>query len=118
MERVAEIVNLAHLNWSARVSIDPLLNDIKKELAENHPVIAPIDPRLLKNAPYDDTLHYHVLIISGYDDDKNQFIVHDPGIKSGKNDRYDYENFYTAINDYLPNASPSGRKAVLFTSPN
>ena len=117
MERVAEIINLANLSWSATVSINPLLNDIKKELAENHPVIAPVDPRMLKNNPYDGTLKYHVLIISGYDDDKKQFIVQDPGTKTGKNDRYGYQNFYDAINDYLPNSSPSGRKAVLFTAP-
>jgi hypothetical protein len=117
MERVAEIINLANLNWTAHVSVNPLLNDIKKELAENRPVIAPVDPRLLKNAPYDTSLKYHVLVISGYDDDKNQFIVQDPGTKGGKNDRYGYDNFYKAINDFLPNASPSGRKAVLFTAP-
>lgn len=118
MERIAEIVNLAELPWSATVSVNPLLNDIKKEIAEGRPVIAPIDARLLQNSPYKGELDYHVLIISGYDDARQEFIVQDPGTKGGKNDRYGYDNFYKAINDFLPNATPSGRKAVLFTAPN
>ncbi len=119
MERIAEIVNLAKLPWKAVVSVNPLLNDIKKEIAQGHPVIAPIDPSLLKNSPYTgDSLKYHVLIISGYDDKTKKFIVQDPGSTGGKNNTYDYQNFYDAINDYLPNDSPSGRKAVLFTSLN
>lgn len=119
MERVAEIINLADLSWKAIVSVNPLLNDIKKELAEGRPIIAPVDVRLLINSPYVGTnIDYHVLIISGYDEKAEEFIVQDPGIKSGKNDRYGYQNFYDAINDYLPNSWPSGRKAVLFTSRN
>jgi len=117
MERIAEIINAANLNWTATVSVNPLLNDIKKEIAQNHPVIVPIDAKLLKEAPYDDSFDYHVFIISGYDEEKQEFIVQDPGTKNGKNDRYGYENLYNAINDYLPGAFPSGRKAVLFTSP-
>ncbi len=119
MERVAEIINLADLSWKAVVSVDPLLNDIKKELAEGRPIIAPVDVRLLINSPHAGTdIDYHVMIISGYDEKTEEFIVQDPGIKAGKNDRYGYQNFYDAINDFLPNASPSGRKAVLFTSLN
>lgn len=118
MERIAEIVNLAKLPWKATVSVNPFLNDIKKEIAEGRPVIVPIDPRLLKNSPYGQSLEYHVVVISGYDDASNEFIVQDPGTKNGKNDRYNYDDFYKAINDYLPQASPSGRKAVLFTSLN
>jgi hypothetical protein len=117
MERIAEIVNLAELPWQATVSINPLLNDIKKEIAAGRPVIVPIDARLLQNSPYKGELDYHVLIISGYDDARQEFIVQDPGTKGGKDDRYDYQNFYSAINDFLPNATPSGRKAVLFTAP-
>ncbi len=117
MERIAEIVNLAELSWQGTVSLNPLLNDIKKEIAENRPVIAPVDVRLLLNSPYKGTdIDYHVVVISGYDDKKQEFIVQDPGIQGGKNNRYGYQNFFEAVNDYSPTEQPSGRKAVLFTS--
>lgn len=117
MERIAELVNGADLGWKAELSVNPELNAIKEEIAQNHPVIVPIDVRLLHSSPIPGSVDYHVLVISGYDDKTKEFIVQDPGTKSGKNDRYDYEEFYKAINDYLPNASPSGRKAVIFTRP-
>ncbi|HRH32608.1 MAG TPA: C39 family peptidase [bacterium] len=119
MERIAEIVNAAGLDWTAVVSVNPELNAIKEEIAQNHPVIVPVDARLLVGSQYDGgPVEYHVLVISGYDDKSEEFIVQDPGTKNGKNDRYGYENFYKAINDFLPSATPSGRKAVLFTKPN
>ncbi len=117
MERIAEIVNRADLGWTASVVADPELNAIKEEIAQGRPVIAPVDARLLDGDPYAGTLDYHVLVISGYDDRSEEFIVQDPGTKKGRNERYGYESFYKAINDYLPNAFPSGRKAVLFTAP-
>ncbi len=117
MERVAEIVNGAQLGWTASVSVNPELNAIKKEIMAGRPVIAPIDARLLTGDPYAGTLDYHVLVISGYDDASEEFIIQDPGTKKGRNERYGYEVLYNAINDYLPGAFPSGRKAVLFTSP-
>lgn len=119
MERIAEIINSAQLDWTAVLSVNPELNAIKAEIAQNHPVIVPVDARLLIGSQYDGgPVDYHVLVISGYDDKTEEFIVQDPGSKNGKNDRYGYENLYTAINDYLPTATPSGRKAVLFTKPN
>lgn len=117
MERIAEVVNAAQLGWKAEVSANPELNAIKKEIAANRPVIAPVDAELLAGSPIADTVKYHVLVISGYDDKTEEFIVQDPGTKNGKNDRYGYDNFYKAINDYLPGSSPSGRRAVLFTRP-
>lgn len=117
MERIAEIVNAANLGWTATVSVNPELNAIKEEIAANRPVIAPIDVRLLYGSPIPGSVDYHVLVISGYDDKSEEFIVQDPGTRTGKNDRYGYENFYKAINDFSPSVSPSGRKAVLFTKP-
>ncbi len=118
MERIAEIVNAAQLGWTAAVSVNPELNAIKEEIAANRPIIAPVDVRLLHDSPIPGSVDYHVLVISGYDDKTEEFIVQDPGTRTGKNDRYGYENFYKAINDFSPNAFPSGRKAVLFTKPN
>ena len=118
MSRIAEIINAANLDWTATLSVNPELNAIKEEIAKNRPVIAPVDARLLIGSTYEgDPVDYHVLVISGYDDTTEEFIVQDPGTKNGKNNRYGYENFYMSINDYLPQATPSGRKAVLFTSP-
>lgn len=117
MERIAEMVNAAKLGWTAQVSVNPELNAIKAEIMANRPVIVPVDAKLLAGSPIADSVTYHVMVISGYDDKTKEFIVQDPGTKTGKNHRYGYENLYKAINDYLPGSFPSGRKAVIFTKP-
>ena len=118
MERVAEIINTAKLAWRARVVTNPSRADIQEQIARSRPVIAPVDAQLLDNPIYDGTgLRYHVLVISGYDDAKQEFIVQDPGTSRGQNFRYNYETLMNAIQDYLETDSSKQRKAVLFTMP-
>ncbi len=117
MELIAEIINAANLNWQARVIVNPILEQMKLEIANRRPIIVPVYAPDLSNTPYPgDGPDYHVMIISGYDDDKGEFIVQDPGSSQGKDNRYTYEDFYDAIHDYL-NVTDyrQGRKAVLFT---
>lgn len=119
METIAAIINTSDLNWNAKVVDNPTVGDIKNELANHRPVIAPVYAPLLENAPYTEGgIDYHVVVITGYDDETGEFITHDPGTQRGEDVRYGYENFYNAINDFLTTKDyTAGPTRVLFTSP-
>jgi hypothetical protein len=62
---------------------------------------------------------YHNIVISGYDDEKNEFIAQEPGTRHGLDFRYSYGKIMNAIHDFLPNLNTkSGKKVAIFTSPN
>lgn len=117
MEKISELINLAKLNWKAYVVVNPTLEQMKQEITEQRPIMAPVYAPDLEDTPYLGVgPDYHVLVISGYDDETGEFIVQDPGSSRGKDNRYNYEDFYGAIHDYLNTTDyREGRKAVLFT---
>ena len=45
---------------------------------------------------------YHSLVILGYDDDQQQFIVHDVGTRLGAYFRYSYQILLESIHDFPP----------------
>jgi len=98
---------------------NPDLEMIKKELAANHPVIAPVYAPMLNNPNYTNPgPAYHVMVITGYDDVSSEFITNDPGTEEGKSYRYPYKTLLNAIHDYLANKDyKAGAKRVLFTEP-
>jgi hypothetical protein len=118
MEKVADLINSTDLIWEAHVVVNPTLQDMKNELANNRPIIAPVyAPKLKSNPQYGfGEVDYHVFVISGYDDLWQQFIVKDPGSSRGNNQRYSYEEVMNAVHDFLPSDYDQGRKAVIFTS--
>jgi len=90
------------------------VEDIKKELAIGNPIVVPAAGRVLGN-PYF-TLpgpEYHVLVIKGYDDEKYEFIVNDPGTKRGADFRYNYQVLQNAIHDFNQGDVLSGRKVMI-----
>lgn len=119
METVAAIINSSNLVWRARVVNDPTIEDLKKELSEQRPVIVPVYARVLDNPYYiGDGPDYHVVVLTGYDDATGEFITQDPGTTKGKDFRYKYEEFFNAISDFLENGDyQNGPKRVLFTMP-
>ncbi|MDO8611070.1 MAG: hypothetical protein Q7R95_11140, partial [bacterium] len=60
---------------------------------------------------------YHNMVIIGYDDNKNVFIVNDDGdTKTGAKHEYDYELFMSTLHDYNHNTKKTdGPPTVLFT---
>lgn len=119
LERIEEIINSGNLNWQVHVVNDPSLTMIKDELTANHPIIAPVYAPLLNNPNYTNPGPlYHVIVITGYDDAKGEFITNDPGTEAGKNYRYPYSVLLGALHDYLANKDyKAGAKRVLFTEP-
>lgn len=79
-------------------------DDIKDALREGKLVITPLNGRALGN-PYfvpPGPLR-HMVVVIGYDADTDEFIVHDPGTRRGKNMRYSAARLQSSLGDY-----PSG----------
>ena len=90
----------------AEVKLNARLNDIKNALTSGSLVIIPADGRRLKN-PYftQPGPAEHNLLIIGYDQDKKEFIINDPGTRRGAGYRYSEKIIDLAWRDY-----PTGRK--------
>lgn len=117
LERIEEIINSGKLNWQVSIVNNPTLEAMKAELAAHRPIIAPTYAPTLANPNYDSYgSMYHVIVITGYDDQSKEFITQDPGTKDGKNYRYSYDVLMKSLHDYLENKDyASGAKRVLFT---
>lgn len=120
-ENAAKISTLINnfFYWESIVVQNPTLEQIKQEVNKQHPVILPTHGKALKN-PYflNGGADYHVLIISGYDDQTREFIAQDPGTRFGHNLRYSYETILEAMHDYVPgNKTKTGDKVIIFTNP-
>lgn len=97
-----------------RILDTPTVEDLKRELAVGHIIVAPFAGRLLGNPFYsDEGPYYHMMVLKGYDE-KN-FITNDVGTKRGLNFVYPYETIMYALHDYLPTAieTAPGRVIVL-----
>ncbi len=77
------------------------LQNILDELSEQHIVIVPTNGTALGNTHFRSPgPQTHMIVIRGYDSNKKQFIVNDPGTQYGENYRYSYDTLYNAIRDY------------------
>lgn len=106
--------------WDARVQEYPTLAQIKEQLDLQHPVIIPVYGKGLHNPHFrNGGPLYHMLVLSGYDDEKQQFIAQEPGSRFGNNYRYSYTTIMFALHDYVPGRDIRTTKPVaIFTEPN
>ena len=116
-EKITLLIN-NYTNWEARVAKNPSLTDIKNEINNSRPVIMPLHGKSLHNPYYyTDYVDYHTIVISGYDDENQQFITQEPGTFRGHDFRYSYQAIMDAMHDYLPGNTINGDKVAIFTSP-
>lgn len=116
-EKISKMINgLLVSSWEARVFEEPTVEDIKKEIDGGRPVLMPVDGRKLNNR-YFTTTHYHVFVISGYNDEKKMFITQEPGTYRGHNYEYSYEVVEKAMHDYDSVDLAKGRRVAIFTGP-
>ncbi|MFH1286799.1 MAG: C39 family peptidase [Candidatus Magasanikbacteria bacterium] len=116
--KITTIIN-NYLPWEARIIEKPSLKDMKREIDEGRPIILPSDGKVLANPNFQGSgPPYHTIILKGYDDEKEEFITHDPGTQFGLDYRYSYDTILRAMHDFLPNGqTPFGRQVAIFTSP-
>lgn len=95
-----------------RVIENPTVDNIKKFIANGHPVLAVARGKDLPNPYYTgDGPEYHTLIIRGYT--KDSFITNDPGTKRGENFVYAYNDLMSALHDWNDGDVIHGTPAIL-----
>ena len=77
------------------ITYDADLEDIKKYIQEDYPVIVPIMGNTLNN-PYYPHPGYHMLVVTGYTE--NRIITNDNGTRRGEDFSYDNQIFLDAMN--------------------
>ena len=76
-------------------------SDIKRELAEGKVILAPINGRTIGNPYYTPPGPLrHMILIIGFDEEKRQFISHDPATQSGKAIRFEYDFLMSSLQAY------------------
>jgi hypothetical protein len=107
---------LAQNYYNISPEIKPItsINDIKKEIAQNHIVIVPAAGRMLDNPNYTAPGPiYHMLVITGYT--PSRIITNDAGTRKGLNFTYSYNNLWNSIHDWAGSADniTTGQKIML-----
>lgn len=109
-----EIIAREYFNLKTYIIIEPTVDEIKKQLADNKLVIAPTAGRMLGNKNYSgEGPLFHVLVLRGYDQD--EFITNDPGTRNGEEFKYKYDIVMQAIHD-LPQTE-DGKPIRLYDIP-
>ncbi|KKQ27452.1 MAG: von Willebrand factor type A [Candidatus Magasanikbacteria bacterium GW2011_GWC2_37_14] len=116
-EQVVKLIN-NYLPWEAKLIENPSLDQIKNEIDNNQPVIIPVYGKTLKNKNFKNGGPiYHMLVISGFDNETQEFITEEPGTRNGLDFRYSFATIMSALHDYLPYGKTAfGPKIAIFTS--
>jgi hypothetical protein len=109
-------------DYNAKIIDAPTIDQIKNKIDSGRPVITPHYGFDLHN-PNIPFLRigtsYHMMVIIGYDDAAQQFIVNDPGdTVDGQGYRYGYDLFMSTIHDYsYQTKKANGPTRAIFTYP-
>ncbi len=102
IDKINQVAN-NFLNLSSEIIKDPTIDDIKRSLVNNRLILIPSAGKILfKENKYfnDGGPQYHALIVLGFDDDKQKFIVHDVGTQHGAYFKYSYFLLMDSIHDF------------------
>jgi hypothetical protein len=117
-------ISAEYLGYKPKIVDNPTIEDIKRSISQNVPVIVPAAGKILfkenkhfkSGGPY-----YHNLTILGYDDTKQKFIVHDVGTQFGAYFQYSYDLLIESIHDFPLSGKKedilTGAKKILILTP-
>ena len=97
------IVGQKYLGYQTKIIDNPTIQNIKEYLAKDIPIIVPASGKILfkQNSHFNSGgPYYHNIVILGYNDDKQQFTVHDVGTKAGSYFHYSYSLLMESIHDF------------------
>lgn len=116
-EKITSLINTFFV-WEAFVVENPTLEQIKEQINLERPVIVPVSGKDLFNPHFrSGGPRYHVLVISGYDDEKQEFITQEPGTHVGLDFRYAYDTILNANHDLILMGNiRDGAKRMIFTT--
>lgn len=116
----ARVIN-DYSSFNASIKLEPTLEEIKAELTAGYPVISLHygfglnNPRLRFLATGSS---YHMMVLVGFDDAKQEFIVNDNGWEGGLDSRYPYATILDTLHDYdAATKKTTGPATVLLTRP-
>lgn len=99
-------------SFTTEIKTNPTLQEIQDELIAERPVIALVNMYKLYNEPNEGD-SYHVLVITGFDDNKKVFLVNDPARTKKE---YSYDTLLHALHDFNQTSKEAdGTPTVLFT---
>jgi len=115
-EKIVQLIN-EFLPWEAKIAHNPSLEQLKTEIDNNRPVILPAHGKYLYNPHFaNGGPDYHTIVLSGYDDEKQEFITQEPGTRYGQDFRYKYTTIMNAMHDFLPGRkTKNSPKIAIFT---
>lgn len=91
---------------------NPTIEDVEKEIAAGHPVVAPLAGRDIGNPNFTPPGPvYHMLVIKGYD--AQNFITNDVGTRKGESYVYKKEVIMKNMHDWNPQDIHLGAKKIL-----
>ncbi|MFA6602479.1 MAG: C39 family peptidase [Candidatus Shapirobacteria bacterium] len=108
------------LGYQSSIIANPTIDQIKSYISQNIPIIVPANGKTL----YRENKHfksggpwYHQIVILGYDDNSQQFTVHDVGTQFGAYFKYSYDLLLDSIHDWpesgIKEDINQGEKSVL-----
>jgi len=116
LETMLILIDELDLGWKGVIKESPTLSDLKLELEAKRPFIVPVYAPELDNPYYTGGgPDYHVMVVKGYDSEKEVFVVNDPGTQFGEDLEFSYSVLMQSIHDLNQNDYDAGRKRVLFT---
>lgn len=96
-------ITTEYLSYQSKIISDPSIEEIKEYISQNIPVIVPADGKNLfqENRYFSNGgPNYHNIVLIGYDDKQQKFIVHDVGTRHGANFKYSYDLIMESIHDF------------------
>ena len=101
-DTISRIINGYYNYQKVRLERDVTTQDIVEELEKGHLVILPVDGQALGNPYFNQPgPERHMLVVTGYDYKKKEFITNDPGTRHGEDYRYSDNVLYSAMGDYV-----------------
>lgn len=120
---VEQTIGMLLANWSLDIGHwtlleNPSVEDLKAELAQGNPIVAPFAGRQLGNPFYSgEGPLYHMMVIKGYDEEN--FITNDVGTKRGENFIYPYETIMSAMHEWDDeDINMGGQKVIILYNTN
>lgn len=94
---IKKYYNYNNIEYQENTTIKKIIN----ELSNGHIIIAPMNGQALGNKFFNPPGPInHMILITGYDESKNEFITNDPGTKRGESYKYNTNTLFNALRDY------------------
>lgn len=118
IEQTAEVFEKFYGIGTTKIIDNPTIEQIKAELVQGHPIVAPFAGKKLGNSYFTSGWpRYHMLVIRWYDD--TYFYTNDVGTKHGENFPYTYATIMDALHDLVREGEwdiSEGAKRILVLS--